>query len=282
MAGRSSFAVAAAGSVLLVAAAGTALNRYFTKPSSSTDIVQISDIDHENEDTIQAEDVEKVFDSLFLHMQAVLAQLSQQIQQIQAAGQMIPEGQLRQILKGEFERALLAKQGTVFEENDVDEDCLKEATLEFMSKPDEYPKVKKSVERFQKLYENVSGESVVSSAGGKKSVSASTEELTQGKLLEAAGVYFDAITNKMKEIVEEFKSKGMNLSDPAIAQKFHIESASKSNEAGEKALEKLGITVDQFRSSIEKLSSNPEVGRTLAMLQMKQQQELMAMGFPAM
>ena len=36
-----------------------------------------------------------------------------------------------------------------YEDNDVDADCL------------EYPKVKRAVERFQKLYESISGEDVV-------------------------------------------------------------------------------------------------------------------------
>ena len=43
-----------------------------------------------------------------------------------------------------------------------------------------------------------------------------------------------------------------------------------------------GVTLDTFRAAIEKYSSSPEVGRTLTMLQMKQQQELMALGVPAM
>ena len=61
-----------------------------------------------------------------------------------------------------------------------------------------------------------------------------------------------------------------------------VEFASNANEAGEAALEKEGITLETFRAAIEKYSSSPEVGRTLTMLQMKQQQELMALGVPAM
>jgi hypothetical protein len=60
-----------------------------------------------------------------------------------------------------------------------------------------------------------------------------------------------------------------------------MEFAGSANEAGEEALEKEGITLDTFRAAIEKHSSSPAVGRTLTMLQMKQQQELMALGVPS-
>jgi hypothetical protein len=63
-------------------------------------------------------------------MQGVLAQLMQQIQQIQQSGQTIPEGQLKQLLGAEMERALV-KQGMVIEEFDLSLDCLEEATWEF-------------------------------------------------------------------------------------------------------------------------------------------------------
>ena len=118
----------------------------------------IDEIDEEldPEECIQPKDVAAVFDDLFMHMQAVLAQLSQQIQQLQMAGQMIPEKQLRGLLKVEFERNLSMKQEEIFEKHDVDEDCLRDATWEFMEQKE--PKVTKSVERFQKLFEQVSGE----------------------------------------------------------------------------------------------------------------------------
>ena len=63
---------------------------------------------------------------------------------------------------------------------------------------------------------------------------------------------------------------------------LQMEFAGSANEAGEEALEKEGITLDTFRAAIEKHSSSPAVGRTLTMLQMKQQQELMALGVPSM
>mmetsp|Transcript_6786 Transcript_6786/g.12770 ORF Transcript_6786/g.12770 Transcript_6786/m.12770 type:complete len:280 (+) Transcript_6786:129-968(+) len=235
------------------------------------------------QDCIQPEDVTAIFDDLFLHMQSVLAQLSQQIQQIQMAGQSIPEAQLRQILKSEFERALLAKQKSIFDKHDVDEVCLQEATWEFLNDPDEYPAVKKSVERFQKLYENVTGEKTVGKRPGQSSaLQAEIEDVSKDQLLRAAGVYFDALTSAMGEIVVKFKMEGKDLMDPNVAQQLQMEFAGVANDSGEKALEMIGISMDSFKAAIEKHSSDPEVGRSLAKLQMKQQQELMALGVPTM
>lgn len=278
--------MAVAGSVLLVAAAAAA-PIFLGKQEKITTSGEIDEINDED-DFITPEDVCKIFDALFVHMQGVLSQLGQQIQQITMSGNQIPEKQLRQLLKAEFERALLAQQSRVFEENDVDEDCLEEATLEFLTKSDEYPQVKKSVVRFQKLYENVSGESVVAnnpSPGGNKADPKSIkseETLTKSKLLDAAQTYFDALTKAMTSIVVSFKEKGANLHDPSVAQELQMQFAAVANEAGERALEKMGIDQDVFRSSIEKHANDAEVGRALAMFQLKQQQELMAIGVPAM
>ena len=137
------------------------------------------------------------------------------------SGQSIPEKQLRQLLKGEFERALGVKQKQVFEEYDMDEDCLEEATWEFLEKEEEYPKVKKAVERFQKLWENVSGESVVGKRpgqAGETKEAEPVETLTAAKTVEAAEVYFDALTSAMGELVKGFKEEGKNLRDGSVAQ----------------------------------------------------------------
>ena len=237
----------------------------------------IEDIDAE-EDCITEGDVVDIFDQLFLQMQSVLAQLSQQIQQIQMSGQQIPEAQLRQLLQQEFERALKSMQGKVFEDNDIDEDCLQEATWEFLEDPEKYPKAKKAVERFQKLYENVTGEKVVGrKQGGGGTANAITSgvdaaaDITKDQLLEAAEAYFDALTKAMTNIVMQFKDEGKNLQDPKVAQALNMEFASAANDAGDDALKEKGLTSDGFRAAIEKYSQSPDVGRTLAMLQMKQQ-----------
>jgi hypothetical protein len=76
-------------------------------------------------------------------MQGVLAQLMQQIQQIQQSGQTIPEGQLKQLLGAEMERALV-KQGMVIEEFDLDLDCLEERRGSF-GKEGEHADVKRQL-----------------------------------------------------------------------------------------------------------------------------------------
>ena len=276
--------MATSGKTMLIAGASSlavmfAAREFFKSPKSAEAEVELSP-----EECIQPADVANVFDDLFLHMQSVLSQLSQQIQQIQMSGQMIPEPQLRQLLKAEFERSLKAKQTEIFEKHDVDEDCLREATWEFLEMEEDHPKVKKSVERFQKLYEQISGEKVVGQRPGQGPVTSSAIEITlsKEKVLETATVYFDALTQSMASIVRSFKDEGKDLRDPAIAQQLQMQFAQRANDAGESALEKLGVTLDSFKAAIDKYSSDPEVGRSLAMLQMKQQQELVAAGVPTM
>lgn len=274
--------LAAAGSAALILAATTFSKSKVAAPADSLD----------PEDCIEADDIIAIFDDLFIHMQSVLAQLSQQIQQIQMAGQTIPEAQLRDLLKAEFERSLKAKQTSIFDKHDVDEDCLREATWEFMEKAskgeggDECIKVKKAVERFQKLFENVSGQKIVGRLPGDGKGEASGGEvvvsITKEELVKAAKVYFDALTNTMGKIVEAAKAQGKDLRDPAVAQEMNVQFAEKVNDAGEEALKNEGLSLDSFKAAIEKYSSDPAVGRTLQMLQMKQQQELMSMGVPTM
>jgi hypothetical protein len=267
------------GAGLLVAAAAL----YTSKSRSSSK--GITDIDDEDEfaegDFITEEDVVKIFDRLFLEMQAVLATLSQQVQQIQQSGQVIPEKQLRQLLKAEFERALVVKQQQVFEEYDLDEDCLQEATWEFIQKEGQYPKVKKTVERFQKLWENVSGENVVGwSPGQEMKMAEEFEILSASKIVEAAEVYFGALTSAMADLVQNFKAQGKDLRETAVAQELHMQFASLANDKGEDALKGMGIGLSQFQKSIEANAQNPTVGRALAMLQMQQQQAMVSMGVP--
>mmetsp|Transcript_2810 Transcript_2810/g.5074 ORF Transcript_2810/g.5074 Transcript_2810/m.5074 type:complete len:279 (-) Transcript_2810:1701-2537(-) len=269
------------GSALLVAAAAASSMLSSGKASSSRDITEIDD-EVEEGDFITEEDVCKVFDRLFMEMQAVLAQLSQTVQQIQMSGQHIPEQQLRQILKSEYERALLVKQKQALEEADMDYDCFEEAAWEFLEKEEEYPKVKRSVERFQKLWENVSGESVVGRRPGKTSIEEEKVELLSAeKTIEAAEVYFDSLTNAMSELVQGYKKEGKDLRDPSVAQKLQLDFHGAANDAGEEALKGMGISLSQFQKSIEANASNPQVGRSLGMLQMKQQQALVSMGVPA-
>jgi len=269
-------ATGVAGTIAVLSILAMTLNNR-KEESDSTELVEIAD-----EDLISEKDIVKIFDTLFLQMQSVVAQLSQQIQQIQMAGQRIPEPQLRMILKQEFERAVVAKQSAIFEENGVDEECLRDATWEFIELGN--APVKSAVERFQKLYENVTGERVVGKRPGgkelKKEDEGPTEILSAEKLMDVAEEYFDAISEAMKGVVKEFEGK--DLKHPAVAQELQMKFASVANDAGENSLKKKNITLNSFRASIEAHSANPAVGRKLAMLQMKQQQDLVAMGISNM
>ena len=276
----SSHSTVLVGSAIVLAAAAAAY-QFSSSPSTSREITDVDDED--DGDFITADEVVRIFDRLFLEMQAVLAQLSQQVQQIQMSGQHIPEKQLRMLLRGEFERALGIKQSMILQEFDIDEDCLEEATWEFLEKEEENEKVKKAVERFQKLWENVSGESVVGRRPGQLGA---LDEMEPTELLDAqstiavAEVYFDALTNAMGELVQTLKKEGKNLRDPSMAQELQMQFATVANEKGEEALKSMGVTQAQFQKSIEENASNPAVGRSLAMLQMKQQQTLMSLGVP--
>ena len=269
------------GSALLLAAA--AATSYISSKNSSSEssreLVEIDDEVLEGEVFITGDDVCKVFDRLFMEMQAVLAQLSHTVQQIQQSGQVIPEQQLRQLLITEYERALTVKTKQALDEADMDDDCFEEATWEFLDKENEYPKVKKSVERFQKLWENVSGENVVGKRkGGVQKEEEVVEILPAEKTIEVAEVYFDALTTTMGDLAAKFKEDGKDLRDPQVAQQLQMEFSSIANDKGEEALKELGISQLQFQKSIEANASDPQVGRALAMLQMKQQQALASLG----
>ena len=278
---------------LAAIAAGCTLLAYgasrLSKKSPATTDLALTDLDDEilsEEDCISEEMVVTIFDKLFLTMQNVVVQLSQQVQQIQMSGQMIPEAQLRQLLKAEFERALLACQAQVYEDNDVDADCLEEATWEFMEDEEKYPKVKKAVERFQKLYESISGEEVVGwtpSKGKKNKGGADKKELSAEELIKAATLYFETLTEKMVEIAKEYKAAGKDMKDPKISQQYQMEASSDGNDVAEEKLKsEMGIAMSDFRAAVDKHSRVPAVGQTLGMLQIKQQQELMAAGVPMM
>jgi len=159
--------------------------------------------------------------------------------------------------------------------------------MEFLADPEKYPKAKKAVQRFQMLWENVSGEKVANLSAAAASTSAedsspaiNNKTLTKEQMLTSLELYFDTITNSMLEIVEKVKDKGENLSDPTVINKIQMDFASVGNDKGEEQLrEKMGISLDVFKESIEKHSQDPEIARTLAMLQLKQQRSIAMLGF---
>ena len=266
-----------AGSALLATAAAS---QYFSSSSKERSIEDIDDL--EETEFITEDDVCKIFERLFLEMQNVLSQISQQIQQIQMSGQQIPQAQLMQLLKNEFERHLTLRQATVFEEFGVDADCLEEAVWEFLEEEDQHPQVVKAIERFQKLYENVSGEKVVGRRPGKEFVEEPVEVMDAEETIEAANVFFGALTSHMKELVESYKAEGKDLQDPAVARELNAQYSATGNDAGEDALKERGISFTSFQASIEKNATNPTVARALQMLQIKQQREIMSMGIGGM
>jgi cell fate (sporulation/competence/biofilm development) regulator YlbF (YheA/YmcA/DUF963 family) len=269
---------------LLVAGIGYMSLHSNRQQQASGGAAAITDIDDdllEEGDYITEDEVCKIFDRLFLEMQGALAQLMQQIQQLQMQGQMIPERQLKGILKNELERTLTIKQKVILDHFDIDYDCLEEATWEFLEK-DESPnnKVRKAVERFQKLWENATGEDVVGWRPGKdmSQKSAGADVLSPERTVEVAEIYFEALTDNMRQLVNRYKAEGKNVNEPAVAQQLNMDFARTANDAGEASLAGEDVTLSQFESSVKAHSQNQAVARALAMLQHKQQRDLMALG----
>lgn len=274
-------AVLAAGSALLVAGIGLLLSNH-SNNNNPKDLEDIDDLEeYTQEDFITPEEVVKVFDQLFMEMQHVYQQLLQQLQAIQMQ-QAIPEKQIRGLVRQEMERNLLAKQQAVVEQFDIDYDCLEAATWEFLENEEEHAEVKKAVERFQKLWEAVTGESVTGWRPGKdgnsSALAAAEDLLPPERLIPVAEKYFGALTDSMRGSVETFQAQGKNLKDPSVQQELHLEFSKNVNDAGDAALEAEGVSSRQFEASIKAHASNPQVGQALAMLQMQQQRQLMAMG----
>lgn len=248
--------------------------------STSRDLVEIDDVTAA-EDFITPEEVTKIFDRLFMELQGIFSQLMQQIQQIQMTGQKIPEAQLQALLKGELERALAVRQKMVLDEYDMDAECLEEATWEFLEDEEKYEQVKRSVERFQKFWESTTGEQV---AGWRKGQTAKSkdegppvEPLSAERTIEVAEKYFAGITEAMRALVREYKEAGKDLQQPAVQNALNLDFAQRANGAGESALEALGVTMPQFEASVKAHSQNENVARAMAMMQMRQQQELQGM-----
>jgi len=84
----------------------------------------------------------------------------------------------------------------------------------------------------------------------------------------------------MESVVKEFKNDNEDLGDKSTSQKLHMKFASVANDVGEAALEKMGVSLNGFQEAIKAYGQDPQVGQTLAMLQMKQQQDFMALGVP--
>jgi len=86
----------------------------------------------------------------------------------------------------------------------------------------------------------------------------------------------------MRAVAQKFEKEGLNMKDPSVAQKLQMEFAASANDIGEAALKEKGVTLDSFKASIEKHQEDPDVGRLLEHLKMKQMQEMSAFGVQAM
>lgn len=279
--GSSNTAVLATGVALLAASVGLG---YMTYISSTGDDAKdrsmtITDIDDDAvEDpngNITEKDVCQVFESLFLVLQQTFGNLMSQVQQLQMAGQMIPEAQLQGLIRQEMERALRAKQTAVIEAAGMDVECLEEAVWEFLDEGN--PKVRSAVERFQKVWQNATGEQVV---GWRPNGNHSIKEETitdPDQTIQVAEVYFTALTECMKSLVEAYRNDGKDLQDPVVQQDLNLDFAKTANDAGEAALQSVGLTQNQFEASVKAHSNNASVARALGVLQMQQQQNLMAL-----
>lgn len=278
---RSSTAILIAGSAIVATAVG-----YWTLSAKSTsggNGYEVGDIDDEelnSDEIITSDEIVKIFDKLFLELQAAFAQLMQQVHQIEASGQKIEPKQLKGLIRAELERALTVKQKQIVEEEfDMDIACCEEATWEFVNEKN--AAVCKAVERFQKMWENVTGEPV---SGWKPGTDPSRPHIPDVELLgpeetiAAAETYFNSLTECMRTLVNDFKAAGRDLTDPSVQEDLNISFSNNVSDAGEEALNSSNVTMAQFEGSVKLHASNPIVARALGMLQMKQQQEMMAMG----
>jgi hypothetical protein len=256
--------ILAAGATLLAASLGLGyLSMTSKKPPSEapsesralTTVTEIDDEDHPDQgDFITESDVCKIFDQLYLELQNAFSQLMNQVQQLQMAGQRIPEEQLQIIMKQELERA-------------------EEATWEFIDQ--KKTKVQNAVERIQKLWQTATGEHVVGWKPGKELVM--SEPLGPDETIVAATAYFKALTDCMRRLIQEYEVQGKDLQSPAVQQQLNLDFGTQANEAGEAALEQLGYNQAQFEASVAAHKDNNDVARSLTMLSMQQQQDFATM-----
>ena len=256
-------------------------------PSESRALTTVTEIDDDGEETeyITENDVVKIFDQLYLELQNAFSQLMNQVQQLQMSGQRIPEQQLQLIMKQELERALRTKQGSIIEMANIDMDCFEEATWEFLNPTTTAigntttttpsTKVRVAVEKLQKLWQTATGEHVV--GWTPFSEPEVMEPLDPDATIQAATVYFQALTTCMRRLISEYEVSGKDLRNDAVQQQLNIEFSHQANDAGDVALQALGYSQQQFETSVTAHQSNPAVARALTMLSMQQQQDFATM-----
>ena len=251
-------------------------------PQESRALTTVTEIDDDGDEKdteyITANDVVKVFDQLYLELQSAFSQLMNQVQQLQMTGQSIPEAQLQLIMKQELDRALRTKQGSIVEKAHMDMDCFEEATWEFLNPAmtgTPHPQVRAAVEKLQKLWQTATGEHVV--GWTPFSPPPVLEPLDPDTTIQAATVYFQALTTCMRRLISEYEISGKDLRSEAVQQQLNMEFSHQANDAGDAALQELGYTQQQFEASVTAHQANPAVARALTMLSMQQQQDFATM-----
>ena len=275
----SSSVIVAAGSAVLLAVGLGYLSRTNTKGHDITDtddeLEEVVDLDN----MITPEEICEIFDRLFYELQSAFASLMQQVQMMQNAGQMLPEKYLRTVIKTELERAITAKQKQIIDDMfHMDLVCCEKATWEFID-VDKNEDVIKAVERFQKLWDTATGEETTGYSpmqpGGSN---ANVTILSIEETIRAATIYFNSITDCMRELVQEYKSAGKDLSNSVVANELNQEFAAKAGDYSEAALNDVNISTKEFEASVKANGDNMFLVQALGELQRKQQTEMMAMG----
>lgn len=259
---------------------------FYRSNSGTTDrsCNNLDEIDDDNaanvEDLITEEEVIKIFRTLYLEMQNVYAQLMKQIQAMAAMGQQLPQNQVQALFGSEMGRILVLKQKAICDQYNMDLECLEEATWEFLGVNTELkprPEVVKVVNQFQKFWEHATGHEVNEWRPGVQPKKPNI--MSPAETVRAAEVYFAAHREMHQRTVQRFRDEGEDLTNPVVKQRLtqEILASAESEDPGEAALDAMGCTTRDFEQSIQKNSSDPMVGQTVARLQMQQQQELQAL-----
>jgi hypothetical protein len=264
-----------AGGALIVTALGLGYMAYSSEQDEFTPrVTEIDDDEKGDEEEFIAEaDVCHVFDKLFLIVQQTLSGIMQQVQQLQMVGQRIPEAQLQGLIRQELERAIVARQAAIIDAAGMDPECFEQAVWEFLEDPEKNVKAKNAVERFQKAWQNATGENVVGWRPGQKPKE--VELLSADRTVQVAELYFNGLTDCMRNVIRQYKSDGKDLTNPQVQHELNLDFARSATDAGEAALAQVDVTLDQFQNSVSSHAENPTVGRALAALQQKQQMDLM-------
>ena len=103
------------------------------------------------------------------------------------------------------------------------------------------------------------------------------EPLDAEATIQAATVYFQALTICMRRLISEYEASGKDLSNDMVQQQLNMEFSHQANDAGDAALQTLGYTQQQFETSVTAHQANPDVTQALTMLSMQQQQDFATM-----